>query len=198
MNIIEKKFQTWTKDLPDRKKYITVFEQIRDIPFAVESKLFFGTNASEQMLKRNKGFCVPKHHLLGLMFLRLKVPVLYHTYSFRWSDLTVAMPAKLKKLAKEVPLTYHLACKALIKEKWVFLDATWDAPLKKTGFFVNENWDGETDTKNAVTPVEEFVSETISRQKALYENKLKTYTFSEKLKLTRFSKELNKWLNGIR
>jgi len=198
MNIIEKKFQTWTKDLPDRKKYINVFERIRDIPFAVESKLFFGTNASEQMLEQNKGFCVPKHHLLGLMLRKLKVPVLYHTYSFRWSDLNVAMPEKLKKLAKEIPLTYHLACKVLIKEKWVFLDATWDVPLKKTGFFVNENWDGKTDTKNAVTPVEEFISETISLQKALYQNKLKTYTFSEKLKLTKFSKELNHWLDGIR
>jgi len=198
MGIIEKKIKEWTTDFAEREKHIIIFDRIRDIPFAVETDLFLRDGAPTLVLKRNKGFCVPKHHLLGLMFRELKVPVRYHTYSFRWNELNVEMPRELKKLAKELPLTYHLACGVLIRENWFFLDATWDSALKNAAFPINENWDGNSDTKNAVIPLEEFVTETIHAQKKLYRDKIEAYTFSEKLKLEKFSKKLNKWLDEIR
>jgi len=198
MEMIKQKILEWTKDRHGREKYVAIFERIRDIPFAVETDLFLLDEAPAFVLKRNKGFCVPKHYLLGLMFQELKVPVRYHTYSFRWSDLNVEYPGKLKKLAKELPMTYHLACGARIDEEWVLLDATWDVSLKNAGFPINENWDGKADMKNAVIPIEEFVTETISAQKELYRDKIKAYTFSEKVKLVKFSNGLNKWLDEIR
>jgi hypothetical protein len=33
------------------------------------------------------------------------------------------------------------------------VDATWDRPLKRAGFPVNEHWDGRSDTKCAVKPL---------------------------------------------
>lgn len=198
MGMIEQKILEWTTRRGIREKCAAIFERIRDIPFAVETDLFLLDEAPTLMLKRNKGFCVPKHHLLGRMYRELEIPVRYHTYSFRWEELNLEMPPDLKKLAKELPLTYHLACGALIHGNWFFLDATWDVSLKSAGFRVNENWDGNTDTKNAVIPIEEFVSETILAQKKLYRDKIEAYTFLEKLKLAKFSKELNKWLDEVR
>ena len=198
MGMIEQKISEWTNGCSEREKYITIFERIRDIPFAVETDLFLSDDAPASVLTRNKGFCVPKHHLLGLMYRELKISVRYHTYSFGWDELNLEMPPELKKLAKKLPLTYHLACGALIRGKWIFLDATWDTALKNAAFPVNENWDGNFDTKNAVISLEEFVSETIHAQKELYQRKISVYTFSEKMKLAKFSKELNKWLDEIR
>jgi hypothetical protein len=37
--------------------------------------------------------------------------------------------------------------------RWVLVDATWDSPLKKAGFPVNEHWDGISDTMCAVLPL---------------------------------------------
>ena len=109
------------------------------------------------MLARNKGFCVPKHYLLGMFYERLGLSVQYCTYSFLWKDLDVDYPPELKKMAQELSVTYHLACKAKINNNWVLVDATWDSALKKANFPVNENWNGESGTVNAVAPIEEFV-----------------------------------------
>jgi hypothetical protein len=63
------------------------------------------------------------------------------------------------KLVNEMPMGYHLACKAYINEKWVLVDATWDLPLKRLGFPLNESWDGVSNTLNAVKPEEEITHE---------------------------------------
>jgi len=197
-DIIEEKFNKWTGGCSPEKARIKIFEEIRDIPFSVVPELFSLDKGPRGMLEENRGFCVPKHYLLGMMYQKLGVPVRYHTYSFRWSEIDVDYPQDLKKLAKRASVTYHLACKAFIEKRWVLIDATWDSPLKKTGFLVNEDWDGRSPMKNAVKPLEEFIHEDARQRDIVFQEKLALYTLEEKLELSRFSLGLNQWLEELR
>lgn len=197
-DIIERKFDEWTKDLSPEENRISIFEKIRDIPFAVVPEFFDFEKDPAGLLVQNRGFCVPKHYLLGKMYQKLEIPVRYYTYSFKWSDLDVDYPLSLRKLTEEIPVTYHLACKAFLNGRWVLVDATWDFPLKKTGFPVNERWDGRSDTRNAVKPLEEFAHESAGEREEAFKAKMRTYSLREKLILRRFSGGLNKWLESVR
>lgn len=46
----------------------------------------------------------------------------------------------------------HLYLEILLNDEWVTLDATWDQKLKKV--MPTSEWDGKTNTKLAVTPIE--------------------------------------------
>ncbi|NQT32061.1 MAG: hypothetical protein HQ594_00125 [Candidatus Omnitrophica bacterium] len=198
MNIIDTKFMEWTEALTQEEAKISVFEHIRDIPFAVVPELFSLKKGPEGLLKLNKGFCVPKHYLMGIMFEKLSIPVKYCTYSFLWKELAFEYPAPLRGLAEALPVTYHLACKITVNNKVILADATWDSPLKRYGFPVNEKWDGKSDTCNAALPLEEFIHESADERDRVFDERLISYSLPEKLALQRFSLELNRWLEDIR
>ncbi|MFC1479843.1 hypothetical protein ACFL5Y_00125 [Candidatus Omnitrophota bacterium] len=197
-DIIGKKFNEWTEGVSFEEKRIKIFEKIRDIPFAVVLELFSLDEGVAGMLSQNKGFCVPKHYLLGRMYQELKIHVRYCTFTFKWSEIMVAYPGELARLAEQLPVTYHLACKALIDSRWVLVDATWDSGLKKAEFPVNDQWDGTSDTKNAVKPLEEFVHEDAREREKFFEEKMMSYSLPERLALSRFSGGLNQWLEQLR
>ena len=197
-NIIDQKFDEWINGLNETESRVNIFEKIRDIPFVVTSKLFDPKRGPSGMLQENKGFCVPKHYLLGLMFKKLDTPVEYHTFSFKWKELDIEYPEEVKVLAGKIPITYHLACKVLIGEKWILLDTTWDSLLKKINFPVNENWDGESNTLNAVKPIDAFAHKKIEDREEALKKQLMRYTFRDKLLLSKFSNKLNTWLESVR
>jgi len=191
----------WDEDLKEsnpRAWRVRTFEGVRDIPFAVVPAFFARENGVKGMLLARKGFCVPKHYFLGEMCVEKGVPVRYRAFSFYWKDLAAGYPEALRELANALPVTYHLACEMFIGNKWVFTDATWDAPLKIAGFGVNEKWDGVSDTENAVKPLDEIGFERAEEHERWYASKLAEYTASEKRKLLRFSVKLNTWLEIIR
>ncbi|MBU0683579.1 MAG: hypothetical protein ABIH85_04615 [Candidatus Omnitrophota bacterium] len=191
-------FIGWTKGLSAKESRIAVFEKIRKIPFVVVPELFRSKNNVMDILKKNEGFCISKQYVLAAMFQKLQLDVKYYICSFRWKDLNVEFPVRLKNFAEQVPVTYHFACKVFLNEKWVFVDATWDSELKKVNFPVNEKWDGEKSTRNAVNPIEEFTFDSIAEQDLFFSEKIMQYSFSDKLKLSKFSKMLNTWLGEAR
>ena len=87
------------------------------------------------------------------MYRRLGVDVVFATFPFLWNDPDVRYPPHLRTLATGLPVAYHLACRVRINNRWVLVDATWDRPLKRAGFPVNEHWDGRADTLCAVKPL---------------------------------------------
>ena len=197
-DIIDKIFDEWTNNLSQEESRIKIFDQIRNIPFVILPGLFNFENGPREMLAKNKGFCVPKHYLLGMFYQKLHLPVQYCTYSFKWNEMEVDYPQDLKKIADALPVVYHLACRTFIGDKWILVDATWDPALKETGFPVNEKWDGRSDTVNAVKPLEEFIHENAYDREKVFRKKLRMYSLSEKLALSRFSGKFNKWLEDIR
>jgi len=197
-DIITERFDEWTGGLAPEKGRIRIFERIRDIPFAIVPEFFSLEKGPAGMLAENRGFCVSKHFLLGMMCRKTGIPVRYCTCSFRWSELEVDYPADLRKLTQALPVTYHLTCRAFIGGRWVLVDATWDPGLKKAGFPVNEKWDGKSDTGNAVNPLEEFISEDAVEGEKIFKEKTASYDLQEKLRLSRFSGKFNRWLEKVR
>jgi hypothetical protein len=86
------------------------------------------------------------------MYQRLGFEVVYATFPFHWNDPDLRYPHELRQLADDLPVAHHLACHVRINDRWVLVDATWDRPLKRAGFPVNEHWNGRADTLCAVKP----------------------------------------------
>ena len=197
-DIVQRAFLEWTKGLSDRDARISIFSQIRDIPYAVVPEINNPTEGPEGLLTRMKGSCLPKHFLLGRMFEMLRIPTQFLTYPFSWNVKSVAYPPELRKLAEAVPIRYHLTCKARIQEQWVVVDATWDLPLARVGFPVNDSWDGVGDTRLAVEPLGRLVHENAEDRVSVTQTYKSSWSADDNARTERFTSALNNWLEEIR
>jgi hypothetical protein len=225
--LVDKKFREWTSGLGTHDSVISIFQKIRDIPYSLAMPMSDPGTAQEQILAVGKGSCGPKHYLLAEMFRRLGFEVVYATVPFLWNDPDLSYPPGLRKLATGLPVAHHLACRVLISSRWVLVDATWDPPLKRAGFPVNEHWDGRADTLCAVKPWRSAVRTAISRtltnepyldgreteitsldreldhrdtdDRARYVDKKSAMHTMEEIEQTRqFHQEFDRWLQEIR
>jgi transglutaminase-like putative cysteine protease len=195
---LDEKFAEWTRSLSAKSARISIYQHIRDIPYAIISGLRDPRTGPSGLIKMNMGSCVPKHFLMALMMGELGLPVKYVSYLFNWNDPAIKFPPALRKVAKNMPVTAHLAIKVNIDGKWTLVDATYDLPLKKAGFTVNESWDGVSDTKNAVVPVEEVIHESLQERLTFAGKRVGEYTDKERNAYAEFSKKLNYWLEELR
>jgi len=153
--IVNRKFSEWTEGLNTRQAMVSVFYHIRDIPYVPVTDPGFHDplRAGEFLLAEGRGSCAPKHYLLAAMYRMLNLHVVYATFPFLWNEPKIRYPAELRTLAAQLPVIYHLACRVQVGCRWALVDATWDPPLAKAGFPVNDHWDGYADTRCAVTPL---------------------------------------------
>ncbi len=196
--LLAEKFAQWTKSLSPKSARISIYQHIRDIPYAIVSCLRDPRTGPSGLITMNKGSCVPKHFLMALMMGELGLPVKYVTYLFNWNDSAIKFPPGLKKVAKNMPITPHLATKVNIDGRWTLVDATYDLPLKKGNFPVSESWDGVSDTKNAVIPLEEIVHESLQERLLFAGRRVGEYTDKERSAYSEFTKKLNYWLEELR
>lgn len=139
------KFKQWTKGKGLLAARVSIYERIRDIPYAIVPELIDSERYPE-ILAMGRGSCTPKHFLLCDMYQELGMSVLFAGYPFRWDEVDVDYPAKLRRLAESMPMSYHVACKVEIEGSLVLVDATLDPALEKLGLPVNKQWDGVSDT----------------------------------------------------
>lgn len=152
-SLVNDTFAEWTHCLDTRESMISVFSHIRDIPYSLTAPMSDTKTSMEQLLVSGKGSCGPKHYLLAEMFRKLNVSVVYATIAFSWNDLDFHYPPGLRELAVRLPIAFHLACRVQIGCRWILVDATWDRPLAKAGFPVNDQWDGYSEMRCAVKPL---------------------------------------------
>jgi hypothetical protein len=188
--LICEKFAEWTKNKSEIEARICIFEGIRNIPYAVIPELLDPEKGPIEMLNLNRGSCQPKHFLLEQFYTRLGISILYVRYAYRWTEFEIDYPPKLWELAKKMPLGHHLACKAIIDDKLVLIDATLDPPLEKLGLPVNKNWDGISNQSLPVIPLDEEIYHPSERVG------LEPPSFTE-IEL-RFYTEMNQWLDEVR
>ena len=188
-DMIEEKYIQWTRGQEDLPARISIYSEIRDIPYAVVPEL----NSAEkyvEILKYGKGSCMSKHFLLCNMYQRLGMLVLYAIYPFRWDEAGIDFPPRLKKLAQAIPMSYHLACRIDIDGELVLVDATLDPALEKSGLPVNKEWDGVSNTLLPIIPCGEeelYYPSEIFFEQTQYDDNLMT-----------FYSELNQWLDEVR
>ncbi|MDI6883277.1 MAG: hypothetical protein QMC93_02260 [Patescibacteria group bacterium] len=129
------------------EKIIELYNRVQRIPYFCLKE-----RDPDLLLKKNKGSCSEKHLFLGTEFKKLGVPVKYLLIRFDWNDLPI--PKEIISKKENGPIGWHLALKIKPKQKWIYVDATWDPKLEKAGFPITKNWSGSTDTKFAVPPKE--------------------------------------------
>lgn len=144
-------FEAWTAGKSPRQARISIFEKVRDIPYALVPELVHPLHWS-RILEVGRGSCAPKHFLLCHMYRRLGLQVLYAVYAFRWDELGIHYPPGLARLAASLPTSHHLACRIEIAGRLVLVDATMDPGLARLGLPVNIHWDGCRDTALPLKP----------------------------------------------
>jgi hypothetical protein len=186
--LIEDTFNQWAQGKSTIEARVSIYEKIRDIPYAVIPKLIDSERYVE-ILRVKRGSCTPKHFLLCAMYQKLGMTVLYTVYPFRWDELEVDYPPRLRTLAEAVPTSYHLTCKVDIDGRLVLVDATLDPALKRLGLPVNESWDGKSNTLLPMKPCGE---------EQLYHSSEAYLRAQPDEKSLAFYKELNLWLEELR
>jgi hypothetical protein len=186
--IIEDRFNQWAREKSAVEARVSIYERIRDIPYAVIPELIDSERYVE-ILRVRKGSCTPKHFLLCAMYQRLGIAVLYAVYPFRWDELEVDYPPRLRTLAEAVPISYHLTCRVDIDGRLVLVDATLDPALKRLGLPVNEKWDGKSHTLLPMKPCGE---------EQLYHPSEAYLRAQPDEKSLAFYQELNLWLEELR
>ncbi len=197
-DIILDKFNEWTNGKNETEARIAIYNQIRDIPYAIIPELRDPTEGPSGLLKMCQGSCVPKHFLLGMLFEKLGIKIKYATYLFSWDDPEVKYPPELRKIVKTLPTGTHLACKAYINNRWILVDATFDIKLKRAGFPVTNKWDGISNTKNAVKYTREVVHETIEDRVKFAAEQRKSWTDEQVKAYEKFPAVFNAWLVSLR
>jgi hypothetical protein len=181
----------WTDNLPQDKKIIKLFEKVRDIPYGD-----IGSRNSYDVYNNNKGTCSGKHELLKELYQELGLKTKDFIAMHKFNDLPVKFPIKIKKILNKAEIIDpHNFFKIYIDNKWVTIDVTWDSPLKKLGFPINENWDGKSDMKVSVIPIKIYeVTDSIEAKKQ------EIAKLPESLQLIRkdFLKNMTEWLDTIR
>lgn len=127
------------------RKLIGLFKRVQGIPY-----FLLRHRDSRKLFRLNKGCCAEKAIWLGDKLKEMDIPVKYYLIKFKWEDLPI--PKEIIRLMKKGP-GCHLALKAKVNNKWIWIDPTWDQRLEKGGFPVTKNWNGKTSTKLAVKPI---------------------------------------------
>lgn len=173
------------------------FQIVRDIPFAIRPELF-DISSAEMMLQFGEGFCIPKHILLGRLYLKMGLAVKWDIMAFRWDRVKLPYSEDLKELAGELPETYHLALETDLGQGWILIDATWDAGLKGAGVPVNLAGELKSSMAPAVVPQARYEIPTERLAGERLDELTGKYALSDKLQLARFGIEMNKFLKRLR
>jgi hypothetical protein len=152
-SLVNDTFAEWTHGLDTRESMISIFTHLRDIPYSLVIPMPNPKTSPEQLFVAGKGSCGPKHYLLAEMYRKLNLSVVFATIAFSWNDPDLRYPPELRKQSVRLPIAYHLACRVQIGCRWILVDATWDRPLGRAGFPVNDHWDGYSEMRCAVKPL---------------------------------------------
>lgn len=181
----------WTGNSPTDKKIVILFEKVRDIPYGD-----IGSRDPQEVCENNKGTCSGKHELLKELYKELGLEVKDFIAMHRFNDLKVKFPEEIKQILKRTEISDpHNFFKIHINNKWITVDVTWDKPLKKLGFIVNENWDGKSDMKLCVAPLE-----IIETENPIEFKKQRISKFPEQVQRDRklFLQKMTEWLDKTR
>jgi len=158
---------------------IEVFKTVRDIPYRIPLAL-----------GEKDECCNSKHKVLKDLLVKQGFECRYRMGSFLWGSFD--LPDTVLSVHHD-DLGSHVWLEILIEGKWVTVDATWDAGLKKI-FHVNE-WDGKSHTETAVKPLKIF---TPQKSEKIMNNESEEGALSD-LKINgEFYKAFNNWLEEQR
>ena len=183
--------QTWASGKSLAEQVIILAEKVRDIPYGD-----IGSRDPLEVYHNNQGTCSGKHELLKLLYHELGIKTRDMIAMHRFKDMPVQYPSHIQDLLQSADIIDpHNFFQIERNGKWISVDITWDKPLKKLGFIVNEEWDGYSDMEICVVSHEIFEVENPIEFKTQ-----KIDTLPEEVKRSRklFLEELTAWLTELR
>ena len=163
---------------------IEIFNQVRDIPYRIPLAL-------DETEGKYGGSCLYKVELLKKLLEAEGLECRYRIGTFLWGQLN--LPDEVIK-AEHNDRGEHVWLEVLINNQWIILDPSLDIGLAKI-FSIN-SWDGISDTKLAVKPIE-ILDVSTSADIMDFDNYEEA--FLEDLAINgEFYKELNNYLDQIR
>ena len=124
------------------------------------------------------------------MYRKLGMMVLFAVYPFRWDEFEIDYPPQLRQLARQLPTSYHLACRVEIGDELVLVDATIDPAMERLGIPVNKTWDGLSNTRLPIKPCGE--------EELYYPDEAHLMEAQHDKKALLFYEKLNQWLVELR
>jgi Transglutaminase-like superfamily len=129
-----------------------IYHSVRKIPYGST-----GERDPVRVIANNLGSCSGKHILLRDLLRevgRATEIITMFTHFNRGVPSHPSMPADLRAMIDgEDVWDFHHYVHVRIGEGWYKLDATWHDALISYGFPVNRDWDGNSDTVLAATPI---------------------------------------------
>jgi hypothetical protein len=181
----------WTGMRSVQDKIVMLFERVRDIPYGS-----IGSRDPGDVYTAHEGTCSGKHELLKELYQELGLETKDYIAMHRFKDMTVSFPEQLQQILDRSDIVDpHNFFKLHVEGRWVTVDVTWDFPLKKMGFVVNEDWDGKTDMELCVVPLS--ISETDDPM-AFKKNEIAHLTSKVQADRKLFLDELTKWVKTLR
>jgi len=153
---------------------IKVFKTVRDMPYRIPLAL-----------GERDVCCGGKHKILQDLLSKEGFEVRYRVCSFLWSSMD--LPDKISNISHDDMCT-HVWLEVNIDNEWVVVDATWDIGLKNI-FHINE-WDGKSNTKIAVRPLEIF---SLQKSAEIMGSENDEYILNDLKTNGEFYKALNDW-----
>ena len=147
--------EDWCSHLSPEEAMVCAFDRVRDIPYGST-----GERRPLQIIRQNQGSCSGKHLLLSRLFetlgFKTRIVTCMHYFNDAIPPGNAYPPELMNILENERVIDFHHYVLLNQAGNWLKVDATWDAGLKPLGFPVNVPWDGKTDTKIAVVPVQYY------------------------------------------
>lgn len=163
---------------------------VRDIPYGD-----IGSRDPMKVLEKKMGTCSGKHLLLGGLYQAMGIRVKYMMCLTKFNFIENALPEHLREmLARHEIYDYHNYLR-IFEDTWIDVDATFDMPLKKYGFSVNNNWDCSSDCDLAFEPLEIYQVDNLVKQKK--EALCKLTSADRKLRKD-FIRDLSRWMKTLR
>ncbi len=190
-NYLQQILTNWATGLDFNSQIVNVFEKVRDIPYGYTS-----SRGPNDVYRQNKGTCSGKHALLKALYQKIGIGTKDFIALHRFKDLKVNYPPEITAiLDRSDIIDPHNFIKIFVDNKWITVDATWDKPLKKIGFVVNENWDGKTEMQLCVLPIRIYETKNPVQDKKGELSKLTKEVQEERIL---FLRKLSDWLTSVR
>ncbi len=166
------------------------FYLVRDIPYSTVN-----SSTIENALIDNRANCQVKAKLLSLIFNKLGYDTRTLVSRYRLKDY----PEEVKYIPGQID--YHYVVQVYLNKDWVTVDATYDKPLEKLGFKVND-WNGKTSThlteKAIEQKIEGFEDEKFDEQYQDFINKINRAFKDFPEGTTLYVIKFNEWLISAR
>lgn len=190
-DIIRRTFEEWTTGCDPVRARVSVFERVRDIPYAYPS-----SRDPVEVLRHSRGSCSGKHYLLGEMFRLLGIPVRHMICTHRFNESPLVFPEPMQQmLQKNEIVDLHDYLQVEIDGTWVDVDATWEQGLREFGFPVTEDWDGCSPMLLSVVAEDVEVAERDPER--VKEELLSRLTPRQRMLRKQFLEALNNWVEEL-